>query len=639
MKSVYVNEKKENQDNSNDLDINIDKNIKISTENNKEQKDKKITKMIKNKSLGTKLVLVIFLMFIVSIVFLSGVGVIFLNRSMEESTEQYEEAKDEGYRTEIKSQIQPSIAIVKWYYDQAQAGKMTEEEAKNYAKEAVRNMRYRDDDTGYMWIDGTDYTLIMHPILTEQEGTNRYDLTDQNGVKIIQDIMKSADAGGGYNEFYFTKADGVTVAPKVAYSEKFEPWNWVITTGNYVDDMNAEMKASKMNMKKEFTSMITLFIVSGVLILIISTLVVFLFSRSLTKGIREVEGNLQKAADGDLSFNIDSKLLTRTDEIGSIARSLDSVKASLAGIIGNVASTGDKLMDSSREFSKKFDSITSSIMDTSDTIEELAKGATNQAAETQVVGDKIIELGNVINVEKEDVGRLGESVSAMMDYSVDATNSINTLYRITELTIGAIGEVYEQTNKNNDAAIDINKAVEIIKGIAEQTNLLSLNASIEAARAGETGKGFAVVANEIRNLAEESSKSAEEIERIVKVLITNVAQSVIKMQEVATNVSEQKQRLEETKESFTHLYDEICIVQEASKEIGGQTDILDSLKMVVEDAVIGLTSVVEQNAASTEEASASVQVLSSVIEDCTKDTEKLVEMSKKQNEETSKFKL
>ena len=639
VKSVYVNEKKENQDNSNDLDINIDKNIKISTENNKEQKDKKITKMIKNKSLGTKLVLVIFLMFIVSIVFLSGVGVIFLNRSMEESTEQYEEAKDEGYRTEIKSQIQTSIAIVKWYYDQAQAGKMTEEEAKNYAKEAVRNMRYRDDDTGYMWIDGTDYTLIMHPILTEQEGTNRYDLTDQNGVKIIQDIMKSADAGGGYNEFYFTKADGVTVAPKVAYSEKFEPWNWVITTGNYVDDMNAEMKASKMNMKKEFTSMITLFIVSGVLILIISTLVVFLFSRSLTKGISEVEGNLQKAADGDLSFNIDSKLLTRTDEIGSIARSLDSVKASLAGIIGNVASTGDKLMDSSREFSKKFDSITSSIMDTSDTIEELAKGATNQAAETQVVGDKIIELGNVINVEKEDVGRLGESVSAMMDYSVDATNSINTLYRITEVTIGAIGEVYEQTNKNNDAAIDINKAVEIIKGIAEQTNLLSLNASIEAARAGETGKGFAVVANEIRNLAEESSKSAEEIERIVKVLITNVAQSVIKMQEVATNVSEQKQRLEETKESFTHLYDEICIVQEASKEIGGQTDILDSLKMVVEDAVIGLTSVVEQNAASTEEASASVQVLSSVIEDCTKDTEKLVEMSKKQNEETSKFKL
>ena len=111
------------------------------------------------------------------------------------------------------------------------------------------------------------------------------------------------------------------------------------------------------------------------------------------------------------------------------------------------------------------------------------------------------------------------------------------------------------------------------------------------------------------------------------------------MQEVSRNVSEQKQRLEETRTSFNSLHDEICIVEDASKEIGGQTEILDSLKTVVEDAVLGLTSVVEENAASTEEASASMQMLASAIEECTKDTEKLVDMSKKQNEETSKFKL
>ena len=102
---------------------------------------------------------------------------------------------------------------------------------KKEAMEILRNARYGEDGEGYFWIDGTDYTLLMHPILSEQEGTNRYDLTDQNGVKIIQNIMKSAEAGGGYNEFYFTKADGKTVAPKIAYSEEFEPWGWVITTG------------------------------------------------------------------------------------------------------------------------------------------------------------------------------------------------------------------------------------------------------------------------------------------------------------------------------------------------------------------------------------------------------------------------
>lgn len=64
------------------------------------------------------------------------------------------------------------------------------------------------------------WVKMVNPILPEQEGTNRYDLTDKNGVKIIQSIMKTAESGGGFNEFYFTKSDGKTVAPKVAYSKK-----------------------------------------------------------------------------------------------------------------------------------------------------------------------------------------------------------------------------------------------------------------------------------------------------------------------------------------------------------------------------------------------------------------------------------
>ena len=60
--------------------------------------------------------------------------------------------------------------------------------------------------------------------------------------------MKKANNGGGFNEFYFTKSDGTTVAPKIAYSEKFEPWNWVITTGNYVDDMRSQVKDTSQAM-------------------------------------------------------------------------------------------------------------------------------------------------------------------------------------------------------------------------------------------------------------------------------------------------------------------------------------------------------------------------------------------------------
>ena len=591
------------------------------------------------KTLATTLILVNFILVAVTTVFLSGVGVYFLGQSMKQSIAEYENAKNDGYRTEIKSEVQSAIAVVQSYYDQYENGEMSEKEAQEFAKEAVRNMRYRDDASGYMWIDGTDYKLIMHPILADQEGSNRQDLTDQNGVKIIQNIMKSADTGGGYNEFYFTKADGVTVAPKVAYSEMFEPWGWVITTGNYVDDMNAEIQSAEAGLNKNFTNMIVSFVAFGVAILVVAIIVALILGKRVTLGIKKVEENLQKTANGDLSFSIDSKLISRSDEIGSIARSLNGVKDSLTGMIENVRLTSDKLMQSSEKFSEKFANITDSIQNTNSALEELALGATSQASETEVVNNKITELGNVIEVEKEDVEKLEESVSAMMEYSTGASNSINTLYKITEVTTNAIQVVYEQTNKNNESATDINKAVEIIKGLAEQTNLLSLNASIEAARAGEAGKGFAVVAEEIRNLAEESSNSAEEIEGIVKDLTENILISVNKMQEVTNNVQEQEKRLEETREAFSHLYDEIRSVENAAKEIGGQTEILSSLREVVADAVNNLASVVQENAASTEQTSASMQLLASTIAECTRDTQALVEMSQRQNEQTSKFQL
>ena len=148
-----------------------------------------------------------------------------------------------------------------------------------------------------------------------------------------------------------------------------------------------------------------------------------------------------------------------------------------------------------------------------------------------------------------------------------------------------------------------------------------------------------MVAEEIRNLSEESSGSAQEIEGIVKELTNNVKISVSKMQEVSCNVKEQQQRLNETRTAFEHLYNEVASVEAVTKEIGGQTEILNSLKQIVTDSVNNLASVVEENAASTEETSASMSLLSQTIRECTEDTMALVGLSHQQNMETSKFRL
>ncbi len=605
----------------------------------KEKSAEKAKKTKGYRSLTVMLVSIICIMVSIPTIGLAVLGVHYLKQSMEESAELYEETMNDGYSMEIKSQVQGAMSLVQSYYDRCQNGEFTEEEAKQRAAEAVRHMRYRDDDSGYIWIDGEDHVLVMHPILTEQEGTDRYDLTDQNGIKVTQSVVSTAKAGGGYNEFYFTKSDGVTVAPKIAYTEMFEPWGWAIATGNYVDEMNEKIDSRKEAIQKEFADMLTLYGIAAVVMLLLALIISALSGTRITKGITLVEGHLRQVATGDLSFTISPALQKRGDEIGEMARSLENVRQSLANMIGSVLQTGETLNQSSEKFSEKFGYISESIQNTNQAIDDLAQGATNSANETETMNEKITELGGVIEVEKSGVQKLEEAVSAMAEHSAGASESIQELNRITKMTIEAIDVVSEQTNRNNDSAADINKTIEIIKGLAAQTNLLSLNASIEAARAGEAGRGFAVVAEEIRNLSEESSGNAQEIEGIVKELVENVEISVSKMQEVTNNVQKQQKCLKETRAAFESLKREVAMVEEVTKEIGGQTEILNSLKKIVTDSANSLASVVEQNAASTQETSASMMLLSQTIDECTEDTQGLVELSRRQNDQASKFQL
>lgn len=602
--------------------------------------ESKKTKGLKGfRSLTGMLVSIICIMVFIPTIGLACLGIYYLRQSMNESVELYEESVTDGYSMEIKSLVQGAMAVVQSYYDRSQKGELTETEAKNMAAEAVRAMRYREDASGYIWIDGEDYTLVMHPILTEQEGNNRYDLTDQNGVKVTQSIVASAKNGGGYNEFYFTKSDGVTVAPKVAYSEMFQPWGWAIATGNYVDDMNEKIDGRKVFIQKEFSTMLMIYGIAAFFMLLAALIISILSGFRIARDIKFVEADLRQAAVGDLSFSVKPALLKRADEIGEMARSLENVQQSLTNMLSSVIHTGKTLSQSSEKFNEKFESISDSIQNINKAIEELAQGAINQTNETETVNGKIEELGNVIEVEENGVHKLERAVSVMAEQSIGASKSMKELDQITQATINTIHIVSEQTIKNNDSAAGINKTIEIIKGLAAQTNLLSLNASIEAARAGDAGKGFAVVAEEIRNLSEESSNNAQEIEEIVKQLANNVKISVNKMQEVTSNVQKQQECLNQTQTAFQHLSQEVSLVEEVTKEIGDQTEILNSLKQIVTDSVNSLASVVEQNAASTQETSASMVLLSQTISECTEDTKGLVDLSHRQNEQASKFRL
>ena len=140
------------------------------------EKEKKTTAAKKTKGMRSLTVMLISIMFIlvtIPTVGLAALGIHYLRQSMTESAELYDEAMKDGYKMEIKSQVQAALQVAQSWYDRSQSGDVTEEEAKLMAAENIRHMRYRDDASGYIWIDGADHLLVMHPILTEQEGDRK----------------------------------------------------------------------------------------------------------------------------------------------------------------------------------------------------------------------------------------------------------------------------------------------------------------------------------------------------------------------------------------------------------------------------------------------------------------------------------
>jgi methyl-accepting chemotaxis protein len=553
------------------------------------------------------------------------------------SINSYKDAMNDGYRSEIKSQVESCITMLQGYYDKAQSGVCTEDQAKSMAKEAIRSMRYREDGSGYLWIDATDYTLIVHPILTEQEGTNRRDMQDKKGVMVTQEIVKAGQSGGGFSSFWFTKSDGKTVAEKLAYSEEFKPWGWVVATGNYVDDMQKAMAEEEKLLNDTFKKMVALMLIISVVILFFAGLAAAKFGKRIAKPIKMLESALGKIAAGDLRFDIDSKLLKRKDEIGSITKQMLEVKNSLHDMVGGIGILANQLQTDNQNFNESFAKAAESIGNISTAVEEIAEGATNQASDTEVVSNKVKDLEHVIDKEKDAVIRLEKAIGSMMDYSGGAVSNVEQLVKISDKTNHAISFVNDQTQKTNQSVGDIQQAISVITGIAEQTSLLSLNASIEAARAGEQGKGFAVVAEEIRKLADESNESASEIEKSVQQLITNSESSVDKMQDVSQNVQEQMKRLKETRDAFESLYQEIQTVEGVSEDLGVQTGRLDELKTVVADSVNSLASVIEQSAAGAQETSASMNILHENIEDNKSNLQELVDLNDDLAQKISRF--
>lgn len=362
----------------------------------------------------------------------------------------------------------------------------------------------------------------------------------------------------------------------------------------------------------------------------------------ITRIVKHLDGAvdyLGTLSKGALNLTVKKDLVVRKDEAGDIARAIQRLVESMRDIITNITTSSQALQGFSEKFSASFDRIAESINNVNIAVDEIANGSSSQAAETMSASQKVTQMGTALDETTANVETLGSSSVKMREYNKTAAKNLDELSAISETTKSSVLLVQNQTNQTNDSAQEIREATELITDIANQTNLLSLNASIEAARAGENGRGFAVVADEIRNLSEQSRESAERIVEIVNTLIANSNTSVTTMNEVAENIRTQNNKIEETGKMFRSLNEEIAEVTEAIEKIRKQTEALDVQKKEVLDIVDGLAAIAEQNAAGTEETSASMAEFHEIIDSCHEATEELTKLAQNLADHTERFTL
>ena len=448
-------------------------------------------------------------------------------------------------------------------------------------------------ESSYVYIVAKDGTMLYHP--TEEKV----------GQPVENEVVKGVVARLAQGEI-----------PKAEVVE-YEFKNVIKYAGYYVHpsgDFILILTADKDEIFQPMNSMVAKAVVGSAITLILCSVIGILIAARITGALKKTTKIVNQIAEMDFrEADEEAKLIRRKDESGVMSRAIRELRGNLAGVVGELQEQTSQLYAASEGLSRNASETAETVNQVGNAVQEIATGASSQADETQQATEHVIVMGemventsreiNTLQIAMEDMGKAGES----------AADKLQQLESINGRAKSSLDDIYEQTNTTNQSALKIQEVIGIITDIAEETNLLSLNASIEAARAGEQGRGFAVVASQIQKLAEQSNESARKIEEIVTYLIGDSKQAVETMDEVKQIMDEQIGFVSETADIFRNLQDEISNSIERIELISSGTVQLDKERTGVVDVVQNLTAIAEENAAGTEETSASVGAVGDIM--------------------------
>ena len=515
----------------------IEKSIYIMFVNSGMKVWKREEQFMNNVKVQTKLIIVM-LATIVALVLCAVISSESMKQLQSKALETLEADERASYDEQIKQQVDNVISLCQTIYDQYQAGVYTEEEAKKLAADEIRQLRY--GDAGYFWVDQYDGTNVVL-LGNDTEGTNRMETKDANGYQMVKEIIRvGQEADGGYTDYVFPKEGETEPSPKRSYSKAFEPFGWVIGTGNYTDYIDDQVASIEKDFSSYVTGRMTLFIISTLIEGIIVVLLLIMIIISIIRPLKKCISSIGVMEQGDFSQAMGTALLKRRDDFGKLAASLESMRNEMSGLIGEVKSQATEITRMVQEIDDNIQALDEEIENVSATTEELAACMEETAASSEEINAMSHEIESAA---KSIATRSQDGATEADDIRDRAVGIKKTTTENDERTKAIHAEINEGLTKalEDIKVVDqIGVLAESIMEITGQTNLLALNASIEAARAGEAGKGFAVVADEIRVLAEQSKAAVVHIQDVTKNVVesvTNLADGAKKLLEfVGTDV-------------------------------------------------------------------------------------------------------